>query len=154
VTVSAAPAASTAPATTTASDVKAKPVETVAAKTTPAPKKSAAAASDLRVRKLVVARGVDNREPVGASESFKKGEFEKIYAYLEVDSPDDGEIVVSFEPPSAKAAKGNVTLEVGRSPRWRTWAFSRGINETGRWAAVARSSDGRELAREEFDVTL
>jgi hypothetical protein len=45
-----------------------------------------------------------------------------------------------------------VTLAVKSSPRWRTWAFSRAVDSEGEWAAVVRSADGRELARETFSV--
>lgn len=110
---------------------------------------------ELAVKKLVLATDVEKgaRTPVGVSSSFKKGEFERIFAFLEVANPgDESEVVVSFDPPSDDPAKGLVRLAVGSSPRWRTWATSRGIDEPGTWTAIVSAPDGRELARETFEV--
>ena len=77
-----------------------------------------------------------------------------IYAFVEVQnaSPEDGAIVISFERAGVRA--GNVNLAVpANQPRWRTWAWSKGVKEPGEWIAVVRSSGGRELARTAFEVT-
>ena len=128
------------------------PTSTSPAKTT-APKK--ADGSALKVKKLVVATDVERskRLPSGEASSFKKGEFDKLYAFLEVENPgDEADVVVSFDPPSDKSEKGNIALAVGRSPGWRTWGFSRSFDETGSWTAIVRTKDGKELARTEFEV--
>jgi hypothetical protein len=112
---------------------------------------------ELKVSRLVVAKGIERstREPVNVGTTFKKGEYDKIYAYLEVDNPGDAsKVVVAFDPPSDKPDKGLVTLDVGRSPKWRTWAFSRTLDEPGTWTAIVKTTDGRELARTEFEVVL
>jgi hypothetical protein len=104
---------------------------------------------------LVVATDVDRstRRPAGEATSFRKGEFDKLYAFVEVENPGgESDIVVSFDPPSDKPEKGKVELAVGRSPTWRTWAFSRSLDETGAWTAIVRTKDGKELARTEFEV--
>ena len=125
------------------------------AKASVAKAKAKSAGRELSVKKLVVATGVErgSREPVGVSESFKQGEFEKIVAYVELENPgDESEVQVSFDPPSDGATKGNVWLDVGTSPRWRTWASTKGVAEKGEWTAVVKTRDGRELARESFVV--
>jgi hypothetical protein len=109
----------------------------------------------LVVKKIVIGKGVEksSRSPVGVAQSFKKGDFEKLYAFVELANPGEAaEVVVSFDPPSDQPDKGNVRLAVGTSPRWRTWATSRGIDEVGTWTAVVTAPDGRELAREAFEV--
>lgn len=109
----------------------------------------------LAVKKIVIGTGVEKsaRAPVGVAESFKQGEFEKLYAFVELENKgEEAEVVVSFDPPSDQPDKGNVRLAVGTSPRWRTWATSRGIDERGTWTAVVSTADGRELARESFEV--
>jgi len=109
----------------------------------------------LRVKRLVIAKNVDKREPVDAGTSFKKSELGKLYAFVEVENPeaDKSEIVVRFLPPGEKASRGNVDLEVGASKRWRTWASTRTIDREGTWQAVVTTQDGRELARQSFEVT-
>jgi hypothetical protein len=111
--------------------------------------------SALKVKKLVVATDIERskRQPSGEASSFKKGEFDKLYAFLEVENPgDEADVVVSFDPPSNKSETGNIELAVGRSPGWRTWGFSRAFDETGSWTAIVRTKDGKELARTEFEV--
>jgi hypothetical protein len=109
----------------------------------------------LRVKRLVVAKNVDKREPVDAGTSFKKSELGKLYAFVEVENPDAGksEVIVRFIPPNQKPSRGNVELDVGPAKRWRTWASTRTIDQIGTWQAVVTTKDGRELARQSFDVT-
>lgn len=119
------------------------------------PSKVLADGSSLKVKKLVLATDVKrpSREPEGVASSFKQGEFKKIYAYVEVANPgDESEILVTFEPPSDKPAAGQVKLAVGTSPRWRTWASSRSLDEKGEWTAVVTTTSGKELAREKFVI--
>lgn len=122
----------------------------------PAPRIEHASSSDLRVKRLVLAEGVSGREPVEPRTSFNAAETERIYAFVEVENRADGEgeITVTFEPPDGGAPRGNVTLNVGASPRWRTWAFTRGARAAGEWTAVVRGPDGQVLARTPFEVTL
>jgi len=126
------------------------------AKAAPAAKKGDG--SQVKVKRLVVATGVERakREPVGAANTFKKGDFDRLFAFVEVENKGDpADVIVTFEPEQTGAdAKGNVTLEVGSSPHFRTWAFSRAVDHAGDWVAVVRAADGRELAREPFSVVL
>jgi hypothetical protein len=145
----------TAPPLVVAPVADAKPIESAAKPAPVAKVKAKSAGRELSVKKLVVATGVErgSREPVGVAESFKQGEFEKIVAYVELANPgDESEVVVSFDPPSDGPTKGNVWLDVGTSPRWRTWASTKGVAEKGEWTAVVKTRDGRELARESFVV--
>jgi hypothetical protein len=75
---------------------------------------------------------------------------------VEVENPEaeESEITVTFEPPGGGDARGNVTLDVGASRRWRTWAYTRGARSAGAWTAVVRGPGGEELARAPFEVTL
>lgn len=112
----------------------------------------------LRVRRLVVAEGVERgkREPVGAKASFKAANVDRLYAFVEVENPEkaETEVFVTFEPEDNGASQGQVALQVGASSRWRTWAYTRGVKKAGSWAAVVRSADGTVLARTPFEVTL
>ncbi len=108
----------------------------------------------LSVRRLVVAKSIDEREPEGASTAFWQGDFDRLYAFVELSNPQktESKIVVRFVSPSGKERKGNVTLSVGASPRWRTWAYSRAIDEKGTWSAVVTTVDGTELSRQTFEI--
>lgn len=159
--VAAAPAPCAAPgpqaAVTAAIPTAAAPAPAPA----PAPVKVAAPKpstrpAELKVKRLVVAEGVEDREPVEAGTSFKAGAVERIYAFVELENAtrEPGQVTVAFEPAGGGGASGNVTLDVGGAPRWRTWAYTRAAKRPGAWTAVVRSADGEVLARTPFEVTL
>ncbi len=104
------------------------------------------------MKRITIARGVDHREPIDPGTSID-AKAQKVYAFVEVDNPErlPGEISVEFQPPSKKY-EGQITLGVGETSRWRTWAFTRQAHEVGEWTAIVRDDKGRELAREKFDV--
>lgn len=141
------PAAASIPAAPAAAPPAVKKAE--------APTAAEPTATRLRIKRLVVAEGVDAREPIGARTAFRADDMDKVYAFVEVENPErmGGAITVSFEPPSGPEI-GNVRLAVGASPRWRTWAFSRAVREAGEWTAIVRDEHGRVLAREPFSVTI
>jgi hypothetical protein len=107
----------------------------------------------LRVKRLVLARDVAEREPVSASDRFARGEADRIYAFVEVENPEraESEIHVTFEPADG-APTGHVRLRVGPSSRWRTWAYTRGARSPGAWEAVVRDASGTVLARAPFAI--
>lgn len=109
----------------------------------------------LTVKRLVIAEGVSSREPVGAATTFAASEADRIYAFVELENADrlDAEVTVTFLPPDGEPAIGNVTLDVGASPRWRTWAYTRGARQPGTWTAVVRSMSGKVLAKAPFEIT-
>jgi hypothetical protein len=109
--------------------------------------------ADLRIRRLVVSQGVEAREPIGAAASFSLAEVERLYAFVEVHNADvaESEIFVTFEPERG-AACGHVKLRVGATPRWRTWAYTRGVRSPGKWTAVVRNGEGELLAQTTFVV--
>jgi hypothetical protein len=138
-------------ATTTAPVATQAPV--AVATTTAAPKVEAPKATKLAVKRITIAKGVENHEPKDASDSIDSKN-EKVYAFVEVENPQklQGEITVEFQPPSKKY-EGRIALGVGESSRWRTWAFTRQAHEAGEWTAIVRDERGHELAREKFTVT-
>jgi hypothetical protein len=147
----AAPTQTAAPAQTAAKSAE-KPAEK------PVKVKVVDVDAPLKVRRLVVAEDVERgkREPVGAGTSFKVTKADRLYAFVEVENPEkaESEVFVTFEPQDNGASQGQVSLRVGASPRWRTWAYTRGVKKAGSWAAVVRSKDGAVLARTPFEVTL
>jgi predicted secreted protein len=120
---------------------------------TSAPSANADFDAPLRIKRLVLARDVEAREPVAASATFASDEADRIYAFVEVENPEraESEIVVTFEPAGGEPT-GHVRLRVGPSSRWRTWAFTRGARAPGPWEAVVRSANGDVLARAPFAI--
>lgn len=103
------------------------------------------------VKRLVLAHGVDAREPQQATSHFKRND-DRVYAFVEVASTsDDGKINVVFQPPSGSTL-GEIPLEVKKSARFRTWAFTRKAHEVGQWGVTIRDEQGRVLAKETFTV--
>ena len=141
----------TAPAVTTAAPVATQAPVVASAK--PAPRVETPKATKLAVKRIAIAHGIAGREPQGASDTFD-AKTDKVYAFVELENPQrlPGEITVEFQPPSKKY-EGAITLGVGESSRFRTWAFTRQAHEAGEWTAIVRDARGRELAREKFDVT-
>jgi len=109
--------------------------------------------AELRVKRLVIAHGVEDREPVDPTESFSLQHTKRIYAFVEVRNVDQVEsaIYVTFEPEKGPS-RGHVRLRVGQSPRWRTWAYTRAVQKEGSWWAVVRDGQGKELARKPFEI--
>lgn len=107
----------------------------------------------LFVKRLVVAHGVEGREPVSPTSTFTKGEADRVFAFIEVGNEDRSAsaVTVSFFA-DGKPERGGVELRVGASPRWRTWAFTRQATEPGIWHVVVRDPKGKELAREKFEI--
>ncbi|MFO0708394.1 MAG: hypothetical protein U0353_01070 [Sandaracinus sp.] len=110
----------------------------------------------LRVRRLVVSTGVEDREPTGASERFERDE-PRLYAFVDLANRGDAtEVEVVFEPENETReahVTGLVTLEVpAEVGRHRTWAWSRNVHAPGRWSAIVRDLEGHELARTSFVV--
>ena len=131
--------------------------ETKTAAVAPTQPKKAKPASDgghLKVKRLVVAPQVKDREPVDPATSFKASDLDRLYAFVEVENADraESEIFVTFEPEQGPS-QGLVTLEVGAAPRWRTWAWTRTPKKVGTWEAVVRNTKGEVLARTPFEIT-
>jgi hypothetical protein len=144
---------------TTAAPTLATPAPEPVAAAKAEPKKKTAATEtshSLSIKRLVVATGMNHKEPEGVATLFRKSEVDKLYAYVEVenDSQSKEQITVSFEPPDGRIARGNVTLDVGSSKRWRTWAFTKNADQVGSWTAVVKDADGRTLARQPFEIAL
>lgn len=122
----------------------------------PAPRAASLGGDEaLSVTRLVLARGVKDREPVNAATTFKS-DAGKIYAFVEIENKQRAhdEIVIAFEPPAGGAPHGDVKLAVGASPRWRTWAYTRTARVAGSWTALVKNNKGDVLARAPFEVVL
>lgn len=113
-----------------------------------------AAPGAYKVSRLVVARGVSGREPVGVGRSFAASDVDKIHAFIELtnEARVPGEIVVTFTSPSGGAAQ-SIKLNVGAERRWRTWAATRKARAAGTWAVAVTDGSGAEIGRTSFTLT-
>ncbi|AKF05170.1 DUF2914 domain-containing protein [Sandaracinus amylolyticus] len=111
---------------------------------------------ELRVRRLVLTRGIEGREPIDELDALELDErLERVYAFLDVanDADEARALTITFEREGGDEVTGHVDLEVpARVGRWRTWAFTRHIDRAGTWRVVVRDDAGRELASHTFDV--
>ncbi|RYZ03209.1 MAG: DUF2914 domain-containing protein [Myxococcales bacterium] len=128
-----------------------------AAKPMPIPEPKTAlggASAPLHVKRLVIASGVHDREPLTVTEPLR-ADGTPIYAFAELSNPEGASenVRITFERQGGKQRAGDVVLPVpGKVGRHRTWAFTRHIFAPGRWDAVLRSESGTELGRASFDV--
>ena len=107
----------------------------------------------LKLRRFVVARKIQNREPV-AGDDFKLGSA-PVYAFVEFENSarDTRSIRLMFQNEETKATVGHVKLTVpGGAERFRTWGNTRMIRDPGHWVAVVSTADGVELGRAAFEV--
>ena len=110
--------------------------------------------SSLKVKRLVVATGVKDREPL-ISDDALPSDGSAIYAFAELANPAAGSenVRITFERKGGAERVGDVTLPVpGNVLRHRTWAFTRFIRAPGVWEAVLWSESGAELGRTSFEV--
>lgn len=109
--------------------------------------------AQVRVKRLVVTRKVEDREPAKDGPSFSL-DGAPLYAFVEMENrtEDAAKIVITFE--KAGTSTGHIELGVpANQSRWRTWGLTRGIRDAGEWVAVVRTVEGAELARVPFAVT-
>jgi hypothetical protein len=104
---------------------------------------------------LVIARGVELRQPVEPGTAFSLAAGNKLYAVMDVRNPskETSELSVAWLPEGGDKERGAVKLSVGAQPKWKTWAYHSGFRKPGRWTAIVRDSGGEEIGRATFVVT-
>lgn len=115
--------------------------------------KAAVSDQGLKVKRFVVTRKIEDREPV-AGDDFKLGGG-PVYAFVELENSGSAprSVRLLFENQDTKATVGHVKLTVpGAQQHYRTWGNTRLIRDPGRWVAVVSTVDGVELGRASFDV--
>jgi hypothetical protein len=105
------------------------------------------------LKRFVVAREIENREPVAGAD-FRLGSA-PVYAFVEFENSahDARGIRVVFQNEDTKASVGHVKLTVpADQTRFRTWGNTRMIRDPGHWVAVVSTLAGVELGRAPFEV--
>ncbi len=133
----------------------APPVVPVAPSAPAAGVKGAGSDQGLKVKRFIVTRKIENREPVAsAGDDFKLGGA-PVYAFVELENASSASrsIRVLFQNEDTKATVGHVKLTVpSAQAHFRTWGNTRLIRDPGHWVAVVSTADGVELGRAPFDV--
>ena len=113
-------------------------------------KAKAEAKAGLSIARLVLGTGVENKEPVGAAETFPAST-EKVYCFIEAkDIPQDMEVTVVWYNNQKELSKVNLSLKVG--PRWRTFADKNIRGLKGEWKVEIKDAEGKALKEAKFKV--
>jgi len=103
------------------------------------------------VSSLVIATGVENREPVGAAEQFT-ADVGTLYAYMVVEGDfSETQLTQVWVHGGDEVARVPLTV---RGPRWRTWS-SKTLppSWTGDWTVNVVDQDGNTLKSAAFTVS-
>jgi hypothetical protein len=128
-----------------------EPAPTRASSTEPRTEQKSLAVDRVAVRRLVVTHAVRDREPIAPAELVTGI---PVLAFVELanEGAVERNVVVTFER-DGRPAVGHVRLHVpAGSPRFRTWARTHNLGESGTWEAVVRGDDGKELGRQPFEL--
>ncbi len=118
-----------------------------------APSSTHAASGDFAVKRLVVTRGIDKREPL-VTDALHTGDG-PLYAFVELANPTDDPraVEVTFSEDGSGREVGHIKLEVpAHKSRWRTWGRTALVDKAGSWSAIVRDANGTELARAPFRI--
>ncbi len=107
----------------------------------------------LELQRVVMARGVENHEPVGGAESFVH-DGTALFAFMQVANPstEDQEIVIRYQHSSGQIV-GPVRLNVPAGSRgWRTFTRTYWVRHPGEWTVSVETSDGHSLGQADFTI--
>ncbi|MBU0485979.1 MAG: DUF2914 domain-containing protein [Proteobacteria bacterium] len=104
----------------------------------------------ITIARLVTCEGVADHEPVNETKSFSAST-QKAYAFLEarnIAQPTEVNFVWSFEG----SEMARVTVALGKSARWRTYANKNLAGRKGAWKVEIQDLHGKVLSATEFTV--
>lgn len=109
-------------------------------------------ASEVTLKRFVLARDVADREPLAEADTFRSDE--KIFAFMELSNPDAEPFAfrVHWEPVAGPESAYGVELQVKTAARFRTWSWTAIPREPGQYRAVLRTLDGEEIASRAFSI--
>ena len=102
------------------------------------------------IKRLTVATGIENREPVGAGDSFPT-DTPKAYCFLEaIDIEQDTNVIFVWIREGKEISQASLALKSGS--RWRTRAEKTLHGMSGAWKVEIRNEAGRVLKDISFAV--
>jgi hypothetical protein len=126
------------------------PAQKAAPASSPAtPTPASTSAPTLTIKRLLIATGVDAREPIGAASEFSTTDTARLYAFVEVENSTAAasEVTVTWVDTTTGKERKPYTLSIGASKRWRTWMRAAAPKQPGSYAVVLKDATGAELAR-------
>ena len=109
--------------------------------------------SGLTLKRLLVATGVSEREPVGSASEFAIASTTHLYAFVELANPNPETTVhVTWVDTDSGKERKPFALQIGTSKRWRSWARIQTPKQPGNFALVVEDEAGIELGRTPFKV--
>jgi Protein of unknown function (DUF2914) len=106
-----------------------------------------------KVDRFVLASGVEEREPVGETDTFFT-DTDKIWAFVQFDNElgAPASVRVHWEKVDGPASPYGFVLDVPTAKRYRTWSWTAIKRDPGQYRAVLRTLDGKELGSREFEI--
>lgn len=112
--------------------------------------KASVSALAFTVARMVIAEGVEDREPVGVAETFSSSA-EKIYCFIEATNvEEDTQATFVWYYGGKEIHTFDLPLEKG--PRWRTFAYKNLRGQTGDWKVEIKDSAGNSVKSISFKV--
>lgn len=109
------------------------------------------AAGDLQLVDLAIATAVTNREPQDVRVVYEHMP-ELFFCYTVFANPNSQQMVTHVWRHGGRMVS-KVELEVGKSPKWRTWSRQRTRKDwAGPWSCEVLGPDGRRIGIASFDV--
>ena len=104
----------------------------------------------MTINRFLTCQAVEDREPVGASETFP-ADTEKVYAYLEATGI-SADVAISFVWYHGNDEVARVPLSIKQGSRWRTYSSKKLAGRTGAWRIEIQDSAAAVLASVDFTV--
>ena len=105
---------------------------------------------EFAIARAVVGTGVENKEPVGAADTFPAST-EKVSCFIEATNvPKDMELTTVWSMGDKEMRKINATVKAG--PRWRAWVDKKVGGIKGDWRVEIKDADGKVLKDVKFKV--
>jgi hypothetical protein len=112
--------------------------------------KQSAEPAPFSVSRMVVAEGVQDREPQKVAETFPAST-EKVYCFVEAaDISEDTEVSFVWYHGDKEMLKTTLPLKKGH--RWRTYAYKNLHGLAGEWKVELQDSTGKEIKSASFKV--
>jgi hypothetical protein len=127
---------------------KPAPTATKPAPTATKPASTEAASNHLSVEKAALATKIENRQPIGVSDSFAEGT--RVYLFNTILNPDGKTILIHHKWYRDEERVTSIKLSI-KAARWRTWSVIP-VYGKGRWRVDIVEPSGRVIHTERFTV--
>lgn len=117
---------------------------------------AAQSSGDVTVTEVVMARAVEDHEPVGAGTTFSAADG-PFFCFVRVENRSRAEsaVFVAWERAEGTPsnARGGLRLSVSASPRFRTYARNAMTRPAGSYRCVVRDESGNVLGSADYTLT-